>query len=99
MKCVSAPDEAELKTLECAHENHPVARVRNRAHVTILSGRGCQLGQIADICGMSRQAVSRVMEKWEKIGVRGLPRLRNGADGVDREIFEYEMTRQRSELP
>ncbi len=72
MKYVSALDEAELKTLECAHENHPVARVRNRAHVIILSGRGYQLGQIADICGMSRQAVSRVMEKWEKIGIRGL---------------------------
>lgn len=72
MKYVSDLDEAELKTLECAHKNHPVARVRNRAHVIILSNRGYQLGQIADICGMSRQAVSRVIEKWEKIGIRGL---------------------------
>ena len=71
MKYVSGPDGAELKTLECAHKNHPVAGVRNRAHVIILSGRGCQPGQIADICGMSRQAVFRVMEKWEKIGYQG----------------------------
>ncbi|MDM8548430.1 IS630 family transposase [Desulfobacterales bacterium HSG2] len=103
MKHVSGLDEPELKTLECAHRNHPVARVRNRAHVIILSSRGCQLGRIADICGMSRQAVSRVMEKWEKTGVRGLcdeprpgrPRLLTPED----EDFVREIVREEPRSP
>lgn len=70
MKHVSGINEAKLKTSECAHKNHPAAGVRN--HVIILSDRDYHIGQIADICGMSRRAVSRVTEKWEKTGIRGL---------------------------
>jgi len=46
MKYVSDLEEAELKTLECAHKNHPVSRVRNRAHMIILSCKGYHLGEM-----------------------------------------------------
>lgn len=72
MKYVSGLAGAEACTLECAHKNHPSAGVRNRAHMIILSNKGYQLKDIADICGVTRQAVSRVINRWEKRGLRGL---------------------------
>ena len=72
MKYVSEIAEAELNTLESAHKNHPVARVRNRAHVIILSNTGYQIKDIVTICRVSRYAVSRAINRWEKYGLRGL---------------------------
>lgn len=72
MKYVSDITEAELNTLVHAHKNHRTGRVRNRAHVILLSYYGFQMQDIADICGITRQAVSRVINKWEKSGLRGL---------------------------
>jgi len=46
MKYVSGLSEAEARTLECAHKNHPSAGVRNRAHMIILSNKGYQLKDI-----------------------------------------------------
>lgn len=72
MKYVADITEAELKTLEAAHKNHQTARVRNRAHVIILSHKGFQMRKIAEICGIDRHAVSRVINNWEQFGIRGL---------------------------
>jgi transposase len=72
MKYVSEITEAELSTLESAHKNHPVARVRNRGHVIILSNTGYQIKEIVTICRISRYAVSRAINRWEKYGLRGL---------------------------
>ncbi|MCP4110592.1 MAG: IS630 family transposase [Desulfobacteraceae bacterium] len=72
MKYVTDITEAELKTLEAAHKNHQTARVRNRAHVIILSHKGFQMQKIAEICGIDRHAVSRVINNWKKFGIRGL---------------------------
>lgn len=72
MKYVGDISEAELKALESAHKNHPTARVRNRAHVIILSYKGFKMQNIADICGIDRHAVSRVIDKWNKFGILGL---------------------------
>jgi transposase len=72
MRYVSDISEAELNTLEEAHKKHRTARVRNRAHVIILSHKGFRIGEIAEICGISRQAVSRTMTGWEESGLAGL---------------------------
>jgi len=72
MKYVSKLTEAELKTLEDAHKNHQTGRVRNRAHVIILSNKGFRMLTIGDICGITRQAVSRTIDDWEESGIRGL---------------------------
>jgi len=72
MKYVSEITGAELTTLESAHKNHPVARVRNRAHIIILSNINYQIKEIVAICRVSRYAVSRAIDRWEKYGLRGL---------------------------
>jgi transposase len=72
MKYVSKLTEAELTTLESAHKNHPISRVRMRAHVIILSFEGRQIKDITKICRISRYAVSRVINRWEENGFRGL---------------------------
>lgn len=72
MKYVADITEAELKTLEDAHKNHQTARVRNRAHVIILSHKGFQMQKIGEICAIDRHAVSRVIDNWDKYGILGL---------------------------
>lgn len=72
LKRVSELTEEEVTTLEDAYKNHPTARVRNRAHAIILSHKGYALKEIADICGTTRQAVSRLINRWEASGLRGL---------------------------
>ena len=72
IKYVSKLSEAELKTLIEAHNNHHISRVRNRAHVIILSNKGYQMQTIGDICCLTRQAVSRTIDNWEASGITGL---------------------------
>lgn len=63
---------AELGTLDEIHKKHQTARVRNRAHIIILSHKGFRMQHIAVICGLTRQAVSRAIDSWEQSGIRGL---------------------------
>ena len=72
MKFVVGITETELKTLEDAHKDHQTARVRKRAHVIILSNKGYKMQNIADICGLDRHAVSRVIDNWNEFGILGL---------------------------
>lgn len=72
MKKVSKLTESELDTLESAFKYHPSTRVRNRAQVIILSSKEFQLKEIAEICLMTRQTVSTVIDQWESKGLVGL---------------------------
>ncbi len=72
MKKVRELTEPELTTLQSAQKNHPCARVRDRAHVIILSDKGYQVKKIADICQMTRQTVYTVISSWEETGPGGL---------------------------
>jgi len=62
MKYVGELTEAESVTLEFAYKNHLSARVRSRAHIIILSSKGYPLQEIADICEMTCQTVSAVID-------------------------------------
>ncbi len=72
MKYVKTLTDHEMETLEYARKNHIIPRVRNRAHVIILSNNKRQIKDIADICGVSRYTVSTIIDNWEKIGLLGL---------------------------
>jgi len=72
VKYVGELTEAESVTLEFAYKNHLSARVRSRAHIIILSSKGYPLQEIADICEMTRQTVSAVIDRWEASGLIGL---------------------------
>lgn len=61
-----------MRTLESAHKFHPFSRVRNRAHIIILSNDKRQIKDIAAICGVTRYTVSSTLCNWSKKGFMGL---------------------------
>ena len=66
MRYVANITEPERIALEEAHKNHKTNRVRNHAHVILLSNKRYQIIEISDICGINRQAVSRVISGLEE---------------------------------
>jgi transposase len=56
-------------------ENHQTAenfRVRNRSHAILLSFQKKSIDEIAGICGVHRNAVSRWINRWNEQGLNGL---------------------------
>jgi transposase len=63
-------------------ENYQTAtnfRVRNRSHAILLSFQKYSIDEIADICRVHRNAVSRWIDRWRELGVDSLAdEQRNG---------------------
>ena len=63
-------------------------RVRQRAHAVLLSAKGYSLDQAAHILGVDRDAISRWLGRWERVGSgalqdapkRGRPRKLGAAE-------------------
>lgn len=72
MKFVKALTECELNTLESARKYHPTSRVRNRAHIIILSNDKRQIKDISNICGVTRYTVSTTIDNWKENGLAGI---------------------------
>ncbi len=56
-------------------ENYQTAtnfRVRNRSHAILLSFQKYSIDEIASICGVHRNAVSRWIDRWRELGVGSL---------------------------
>lgn len=56
-------------------ENYQTAtnfRVRNRSHAILLSFEKYSIDEIASICGVHRNAVSRWINRWNESGLNGL---------------------------
>lgn len=98
MKYVSELSFAEINTLQDMHRNHPIHRVRVRAHALILSNNGYAIKDIADICDMTRQTVSSLTDRWSEKGIAGLydaPRSgRHCILSPEDEEFVHELTDQ-----
>jgi transposase len=47
-------------------------RVRNRSHAILLSFEKYPIDEIARICGVHRNAVSRWIDRWNEFGLKGL---------------------------
>jgi transposase len=58
-----------LKTVKNEAQNE---RVRKRAHAILLSEQHRNIDDIADICFVNRDTVSRWLDRWEQDGVLGL---------------------------
>lgn len=59
-------------------ENYQTAqnfRVRNRSHAILLSFQKYPIDEIATICGVHRNAVSRWLDGWNELGLAGLADL------------------------
>ena len=54
------------------HQKAKTFRTRNRAHAILLSFQRYSIDEIAKICQVHRNAVSRWLKGWTQFGVKGL---------------------------
>ena len=69
VKILSQDDYTKLVENHQQSENF---RVRNRAHAILLSCSKYPIAEIAVICGVHRNTVSRWIERWHECGLKGL---------------------------
>ena len=73
----------------------PLPYIRERAHAILLSAKGYSLSQISDIYEVQYQTVSRWIDDWERLGLRGLYK---GHDGGAQPIYNEAEVRRLVEL-
>lgn len=54
------------------HQRHDNFRVRNRCHAIRVSAEGYAIDEIAVICRVHRNSVSRWINRWNELGFEGL---------------------------
>ncbi len=69
VKILSEEDYTKLVENQQKSENF---RVRNRSHAILLSFQKYPINEIAAICGVHRNAVSRWINRWNEFGLQGL---------------------------
>ena len=83
MKYVIPLSPTELTTLQQMSDNHPIRRVRIRAHALKLSDKGFTMPEIAIIYSTDARTVSGWIQRWETEGVAGLyDRPREGRPSI-----------------
>ncbi len=70
VKILSEEDYTKLVENQQKSENF---RVRNRSHAILLSFQKYPIDEIAKICGVHRNAVSRWINRWNECGLKGVP--------------------------
>jgi transposase len=71
-KFVEILSEEDYTKLVDNHQTSENFRVRNRSHAILLSFQKYPIQEIATICGVHRNAVSRWIDRWNESGVEGL---------------------------
>lgn len=72
MKQISPLTTTEELTLTEAYRNHPVFRVRQRAHALLLNRRGYSMTRLRELFEVQHETVSRWLKRWESEGITGL---------------------------
>ena len=72
MKQIPPLTDAEELTLTEAYKNHPVFRVRQRAHALLLNRRGYSMARLRELFEVQHETVSRWLHRWESEGITGL---------------------------
>ena len=72
LRFVKKLSEESYETVTEMWRKHPKSRARNRAQMIRLSHKGYKREEIADICRVDVDAVSRTFDRWEKVGLVGL---------------------------
>lgn len=72
MKFVQPLSSVEVLTLQEMYHNAPIHRLRQRAHILLMSDRKMQIKFIAQSTGLDRDTISQTIDDWEAIGLRGL---------------------------
>jgi|SRR5215203_5724916 len=71
-KFVEILSEEDYTKLVENHRQSESFRVRNRSHAILLSFQKYPIEEIAAICGVHRNAVSRWIDRWNEFGLKGL---------------------------
>ncbi len=71
-KFVKLLSEEDYTKLVENHQKSENFRVRNRSHAILLSFQKYPIDEIAVICGVHRNAVSRWINRWNEFGFKGL---------------------------
>lgn len=71
-KFIKLLSEEDYTKLVENHQKSENFRVRNRSHAILLSFQKYSIGEIAAICGVHRNAVSRWINRWNEFGLKGL---------------------------
>jgi hypothetical protein len=71
-KFVSDLTSEEIVELYELKENGHSDRVRTRAHAILLSARGYEINEIADIFQMKKDTISSWIDNWQENGIKGL---------------------------
>ena len=72
MKQIAPLTDAEELTLTEAYHNHPIFRVRQRAHALLLNRRGYSMARLRELFEVQHETVSRWLQRWESEGLTGL---------------------------
>lgn len=72
MKFCCILSEPELITLECLYQNGYSHRLRQRAHIILMSNNHIKINDISTVTSLDRDTISKTIENWETIGLRGL---------------------------
>lgn len=72
MKQIVPLSDAEELTLTEAYRNHPIFRVRQRAHALLLNRRGYSMARLRELFEVQHETVSRWLQRWEAEGITGL---------------------------
>jgi hypothetical protein len=72
MKYVKDLLEPEITTLNEMYRNAPVHRLRQRAHIILMSNRRIAINEIALATDLDRDTISATIVAWETIGIIGL---------------------------
>lgn len=67
-----ALDAPEIDTLEACALRGPHPRMRRRAQAVLAHHRGLCIDQLVAAFGVHRNAVSRWLSRWQRLGVAGL---------------------------
>lgn len=71
-KFIETLSEDDYNKLVENHQRSENFRVRNRSHAIVLSFEKYPIEEIAVICGVHRNTVSRWIERWNEGGLKGL---------------------------
>lgn len=72
MKHVNKLIEPAIITLREMYKNAPVHRMRQRAHIILMSNNGLTINEISLVTELDRDTISATINAWEKIGIIGL---------------------------
>jgi len=83
VKFVYPLSEEQATELKAIFNNSEKPRTRHRAHAILLSSDDFSVDEIARICSVDRDTISRWIDKWEQLGFEGLrDQPRSGNPGI-----------------